>query len=97
MRNLAPTTLRCMPVATHTLADLEARYLARRIQLQTEAPCAILVGRAQSMLAQGLPWYGTRYADRPRDGRGRYLSQAWLDAAEGYSPADTAWFRSPIR
>lgn len=36
-----------------------------------------------------------RRREQPRDGRGRFLSKAWLQRAETYSAADLAWFRRP--
>lgn len=33
---------------------------------------------------------------QPRDGRGRFLSKAWLADAELFLPADVAWFRHPV-
>jgi hypothetical protein len=33
---------------------------------------------------------------QPRDGRGRFLSRAWLAEAEVFLPRDAAWFRSPV-
>lgn len=83
----------------HNIAALEQAFTVRRVELHAEVTGAVLAGRARSIanLAAGRPWYGDRYAPQPRDGRGRYLSQAWLDQAESYTPADTAWFRAPIR
>lgn len=37
-----------------------------------------------------------RVLQQPRDGRGRLLGRKWLAAAEAYSVADHAWFRSPV-
>lgn len=36
------------------------------------------------------------HRQQPRDGRGKFLSKAWLQRAETFTPADRAFFRSPI-
>lgn len=36
------------------------------------------------------------YRSQPRNGRGRFLSKAWLRAAESYLTTDLAWFRAPV-
>lgn len=43
-------------------------------------------------------WVGKEPSRKPpRDGRGRFLSKAWLRQAETFTPSDLAWFRSPAR
>lgn len=37
-----------------------------------------------------------RHLIQPRDGRGRFLSQAWLRTAESFTASDLQWFRSRV-
>lgn len=36
------------------------------------------------------------FRSQPRNGRGRFLSKAWLAEAELFTNADRAWFRHPV-
>lgn len=83
MRNLTPSTLTALPHATHRLADLEAAFNARRGELATQELGSVT-------------WWAHQPRQAPRDGRGRFLSKAWLQRAETYSAADLAFFRSPL-
>jgi hypothetical protein len=77
----------CPSFNAYPITKLEAELLERRLVLEATARASTLAGRSIALDAM-----------RPqrRDGRGRFLSRAWLDAAESYSPSNLAWFRSPL-
>lgn len=93
MRNLPPSTLTALPHGyCYRIADLERAFNTRRRALRDEVANAALVGR---ILAQPITGRNPPH-EQPRDGRGRFMSKAWLVAAEAFMPSDCAWFRSPI-
>jgi hypothetical protein len=95
------------PYPTHSLVDLQAAHQARSVELQRTAETTILVGRLTAMYRRFAtlfvrPTYGAQPTmawdagprTQPRDGRGRFLSKAWLREAETFTHRDIAWFRS---
>lgn len=95
----------------HRLAEYEAAYNARRARLAAEVDAATLAGRVFTAISTArnaapqpaqptMRWFvdaGQRpYRSQPRDGRGRFLSKAWLAEAELFTAQDRAWFRGPI-
>jgi len=84
MRNLTPSTLAALPATFGPAAELERAFNARRSEL------------ASQERATTLTWMAFFPRPRSRDGRGRFLSKAWLDRAEAFTTADLAWFRSPL-
>lgn len=79
------STITALPAATHRLADLETAFNTRRRTLIATVHSAELAGRVLAVSRS-----------QRRDGRGRFLSQAWLAAAETFTPTDLAWFRSAL-
>lgn len=97
MHSLAPSTLASLPHATHRLADLETAFQSRRRELAAQA-WASRVSQPTMRIASAephAPGYALHRA-MPRDGRGRFLSRAWLTQAETFTATDLAWFRHPV-
>jgi len=87
---IAPSSLTALPHPTHNLAELESAFNARRLELAHHE-------RVTAWIASIAPQVRTVAPHRaPRDGRGRFLSKAWLQRAETFTAADLAFFRSPL-
>jgi len=87
-RNIPPTVLSALGAQS----ALELAFNARRRQLGRSCDAALGAGRQLSQ--PSMAWTGGP-REQPRDGRGRFLSRAWLAQAETFTAADAAWFRSP--
>jgi hypothetical protein len=92
MRNLAPSVMSALP-HIRPITDCERDFNARRLALAIRSDAELLAARQLFSRVEA-----ELCADRPapRDGRGRYLSKAWLRDAETFSAADFAWFRHPV-
>lgn len=75
-----------------------ARVLFARVERELAAPAFVALPELTLLestpLCREVRAAGGRPA--PRDGRGKFLSKAWLAEAETFTAADLAWFRSPI-
>jgi hypothetical protein len=81
-------------------------FKARRTELANTVDAAILARRTLTALDAELlsgPRMAIRQGRRvirwrtqPRGLDGKLLSRRWLEQAETFTPADLAWFRSPV-
>jgi hypothetical protein len=97
----APSTVSALPII-RPIADYEAAFNARRrqlgilVELATASKRASLLDRILALFAKPAPLVVPYRTEQPRDGRGRFLSNAWRRQAEALTESDLRWFRSPI-
>ena len=88
MHNLPHTVVRNVQSITTHRANLIKR-IGRRIFV------AVYQRPSLELAQPSMAWFdGPR--TQPRDGRGRFLSKAWLADAELFTATDRAWFRHPV-
>lgn len=100
----APSTISALPIVRQ-IADYEAAFNARRrqlgalVELTTATRRASLLDRVLALFTSPAPIvvpYLPYRTEQPRDGRGRFLSNAWRRQAEALTESDLRWYRSPI-
>lgn len=77
--------------AIQNALKLNRAFANRRAELAAVSAAQLIAARILFARVEG----ELRRTQR-RDGRGKFLSKAWLQRAETFTPADRAFFRSPI-
>lgn len=76
-----------LPAHMHNIAA----YAARRAELEGASDAQLVAARILFANVEC-----SLHRKQPRDGRGQFMSNAWLRNAETFLASDRAWFRSPL-